>query len=57
MPTFDMYTIRCGRCDAHMGVCPSAHPMPGIYCIGCEDTIRAEMMGEKRESSESDDSE
>jgi hypothetical protein len=46
MPINDIYSIRCGRCSAHMGVCPSPQPMPSIYCVDCEDSVRAEIAGE-----------
>lgn len=47
MPIQDIYSISCGECGAHMGVCPSLQPMPSIYCTGCEETIREEIEREK----------
>lgn len=41
--TNDIYTIRCSKCSAHMGVCPGSQPMPSLYCTDCEDSIREEM--------------
>jgi predicted nucleic acid-binding Zn ribbon protein len=41
----DIYSISCGSCGAHMGVCPGIQPMPSIYCPVCEPAIREEMMG------------
>lgn len=43
MPIRDIYSISCGRCHSHMGVCPGSQPMPSLYCTSCEEVIRAEM--------------